>query len=395
MASTKLEQSYTLAVSRWAVLTIFFINGAGAFNWAARIPQVKESLGFSDGTLGLALLGISSGVIIGLLMAGGFISRFSSRTVTTIASIGFALAFPIIGLATNFPTLFASLMIFGFCMSIMDMAMNTQASEIERRMGKPVMSSFHAAFSVGGIAGGLMGAGAIALSLSVLMHFTLISLLILLITLVARIPLITIEGETDTQEAGSVITLPHPALWALGAVAFSATIGEGSMIDWSAIYLKDVVGSTESVAAYGLIAFSTLMTIGRLTGDWLAARYSAEMLVRGGGVVAAAGLLLAMAIPQTLVVIVGFGLVGAGMSIIVPLAFSAAGNMPGIPAGKGIAGVASIGYAGFLAGPPVIGLLADATSMRIAMTFVLILVATLFFTGRTIRNAKMPHKGKR
>jgi fucose permease len=391
MTSTKLEQPYTLATSRWAVLTIFFINGAGAFNWASRIPQVKEALGFEPGTLGLALLGMSTGVIIGLLLAGGFITRFSSRTVTTVASIGFALAFPIIGLAINFVTLFASLMIFGFCMSIMDMAMNTQASEIERRLGKSVMSSFHAAFSIGGIAGGLMGAGAIALSLSVLTHFTLIAVLLLLVTLIARVPLMTIQGETDTKEASSVITLPHPALWALGAVAFSATIGEGSMIDWSAIYLKDVVGSTESVAAYGLIAFSTLMTVGRLTGDWLAARYSAEMLVRGGGVVAATGLLLAMAIPQTAVVIVGFGLVGAGMSIIVPLAFSAAGNMPGIPAGQGIAGVASIGYAGFLAGPPVIGLLADVTSMRIAMTFVLILVATLFFSGRTIRNAKLPH----
>jgi fucose permease len=310
--------------------------------------------------------------------------------VTTVASIGFALVLPFISFANNFATLFAALMLFGFCMSIMDMAMNTQASEIERRMAKPVMSSFHAAFSIGGIAGSAMGASAIALSLSIQQHFLLITVLFLLIIMIVRLPLLSIEGETDSQESGSVITLPHPALWALGAVAFSTTIGEGSMIDWSAVYMKEVVGSSESVATYGLIGFSTFMTVGRLAGDWLASRYSAEMLVRGGGVVAAIGLALAMAIPQTVVVIVGFALVGAGMSIIVPLAFSAAGNMPGIPAGKGIAGVASIGYAGFLAGPSAIGLLAELTTIRFAMTFVLILVATLFFTGRSIRKAEMP-----
>lgn len=391
MTTLKFKQKpYALSTSRLAVLVMFFINGAGLFNWATRIPQVKDNLGLSEGTLGFALLGSSFGVIGGLLLAGGLISRFSSRTVTTVAGVGFFVSFFVIGFANNFQTLVASLSLLGFFIGIMDMAMNTQASEIERRMARPVMSSFHAAFSVGGIVGGLMGAGAVALSLSVQTHFNLMAIFFLIFIVFARLPLLTIEGETDAKETDSMITLPPPALWALGAVAFSAAIGEGSMIDWSALYLKEIVGSTDAVAGYGLIAFSALMTVGRLAGDWLAARYNAEMLVRGGGVVAAIGLIVAMSIPQIVVVIFGFALVGAGMSIIIPLAFSAAGNMPDIPSGVGISGVATIGYAGFLAGPPVIGLLAEATSLRIAMTFVLILVMTLFFTGRTIRHAQMP-----
>jgi MFS family permease len=387
MAALKHKKSLTLA--RLAVAIFFFINGGIFFNWATRIPQVKDNLGFSEGTLGFALLGISAGVISGLLLAGGLIERFSSRRVTLIATLLFCAAFSLIGLTVNFITLVTTLYLMGFCGSIMDMAMNTQASEIERRLQRPVMSSFHGMFSMGGIVGGFMGAAAVSFSLSVFTHFLMVAILFIIIGLIAGTALVTIEGEAEGHDA-PVISLPSPAVWALGAGAFSAAIGEGSMIDWSALYLKDIVGTNEAFAAYGLIAFSTLMTIGRFAGDWLVSKFSAEILVRGGGVLGASGLLLAMVIPQPLPVLIGFGFVGAGMSIIIPLAFSAAGNIPGIPSGTGIAGVATIGYAGFLAGPPLIGLLAEATTLRVATTFVLVLTYTLFFSGRAIRKAKMP-----
>ena len=383
------KNTISLTNTRIAVLGIFLINGAIFANWVTRIPHVRQALSLSEGQLGLALLGTSCGVILGLLMTGGFIARFGSRSATIAGSVLFSLCLPLISLAGNFWTLFAALFIAGYVAAIMDMAMNVQAAEVERRMGKSIMSSFHAAFSVGGVLGALMGAAAVKLVLSVSLHFSLTAILFILLTFLLVKPLLTIAGETDAQNS-SVVSFPPRALWALGAVGFSATVGEGSMADWSALYLSDTIRTSDTVAAFGFAAFATMMTVGRIAGDWLTIHYSAEALVRGGGLIAALGLSLAMAIPQTIPVLIGFALVGAGLSVVVPLTFSAAGNIPGIPAGTGIAGVATIGYAGFLAGPPVIGLLAEATSLRIAMGFVLVLVATLLLSGRSIRQAALP-----
>ena len=160
------------------------------------------------------------------------------------------------------------------------------------------------------------------------------------------------------------------------------------MADWSAVYLKSIVGTTDSLAAFGFAAFSITMTGGRLLGDNLAMRFGGANLVRAGGVCAVSGLLLAILLPQAAPVLLGFAAVGAGLSIVVPLTFSAAGNLPNLPSGVGIAGVATIGYAGFLAGPPAIGLIAEATTLRVAMLLVLLLVGSLIFTSQALRRPR-------
>jgi len=369
-----------LRAARWAVLAIFFMNGAVFANWVARIPEVRDTLGFSEGVLGAALLFISIGVILGLTLTGGLIGRYGSHRVTTVTSILLSLSLIPLGLAVNFWTLSAGLFIFGIFMSTMDVSMNAQAIEIERRYAKPLMGSFHAAYSIGGFSGAILGAGFVSADFDVRPHFLIISAVSIVLLLLFTRFLVTIEDEVQ-EEGGAVIQLPPRALWALGFVAFSGAIGEGAMADWSGIYLKDIVGTTESNAALGFAIFSLLMTVGRLLGDNLVARTSRATIVRSGGALAGTGMLLAIFFPQFIPALIGFALVGIGLATIIPLAFSAAGNRVDVAPGVGIAGVATIGYAGFLAGPPVIGLLAEATSLRLALLVVALLALSLTVTG--------------
>ena len=378
-------QTTSLKMARWAVLAMFFANGAVLASWLARIPQIQASLAMSEGELGLALMGLAVGVLTALTMAGGLIARFGSRTVTAAGGVLLCLLLPFLALMPNPIALWFNLFLFGAAMSTMDVAMNAQGVDVERALKRSVMSSFHASFSIGGFAGAALGAGMAFLGLGPAWHFLLAGIIFLLLTLLAAPRLLPVPPETEPGVVEPVFRLPARVLWPLGAVAFCSSIGEGAMADWSAVYLKSIVGTTDSVAAFGFAAFSITMTGGRLLGDGLAMRFGAANLVRAGGVCAAAGLLLVILLPQVAPVLLGFAAVGAGLSIIVPLAFSAAGNVPGLPSGAGIAGVATIGYAGFLAGPPAIGLLAEATTLRLAMLLVLLLVSSLIFTSQAMR----------
>lgn len=375
----------SLKMARWAVLVMFFANGALFANWLSRIPQIQANLAMSEGDLGLALMGLAVGVLTALTLAGGLIARFGSLNVTTAGGVALCLLLPFLALMPNAVALGVNLFLFGAALSVMDVAMNAQGVDVERALGRSVMSSFHAAFSIGGFAGAGLGAVMAYLSLGPLLHFVLAGAVFLLLILLVAPRLLPVAPKAKPEVGGPTFRLPARVLWPLGVVAFCSAIGEGAMADWSAVYLKSIVGATDSIAAIGFAAFSITMTGGRLLGDNLTMRFGGANLVRAGGVVASVGLLLAILLPQTAPVLLGFAAVGAGLSIVVPLAFSAAGNVPNLPAGVGIAGVATIGYAGFLAGPPVIGLLAEATTLRVSMVLVLLLVGSLIVTSSALR----------
>ncbi|MEM7029514.1 MAG: MFS transporter [Chloroflexota bacterium] len=379
------RQPSSLRLARWAVLVMFFANGALLASWLSRIPQIQANLTMSEGQLGLALMGLAGGVLVALSMSGGLISRFGSRAVTAGGGVLVCLLLPFLSMMPNAVALGVNLFLFGAAMSVMDVAMNSQGVDVERGLGHSLMSSFHAAFSIGGFTGAAIGAVMAYLEVGLGLHFIIVGVAFLLLILLAAPRLLSVSMEVGASPSVSVFQLPARALWPLGAVAFCSSIGEGAMADWSAVYLKSVVGTTDSLAAFGFAAFSITMTVGRLLGDNLAMRFGGVTLVRAGGLTASAGLLLAILLPQTGTVLLGFAAVGAGLSIVVPLAFSAAGNVPNLPAGVGIAGVATIGYAGLLAGPPIIGLLAEATTLRVAMVLVLLLVGSLIFTSSVLR----------
>ncbi|MEM6283435.1 MAG: MFS transporter [Chloroflexota bacterium] len=385
MAQGTLSSQKSVRVNRLAVMVAFFIDGAVLANWAIRIPDVSEKLGLSEGPLGLALLGLSVGVVVALPMAGGLISRFSSRTVTLIAGCIMCLLLPLLALAPNFISLWVTLFVFGASNSITDIAMNAQAVEVERLNGKPIMSSFHAFFSVGVTAGGGMGWLARYMEVGLLPHFLLVGLLFLVVLLVAFIGLVHIDGEKGQQSA--VFSLPPRSLWLLGLLAFCAAISEGAMSDWSTLYLENVVGADETSAGFGFLAFSIAMMTGRFSGDTLAARVPPVQIVRFGGLLGAAGILMAISVPTIATASAGFFMVGLGISLVIPMAFSSAGNREGISPGAGIAGVATVGYAGFLAGPPIIGFVAQVASLRVSMIFLLILMLILAYNARALRSA--------
>ncbi len=380
------ENKSSLQGSRISVLLMFFLNGSLMANWVSRIPTVKDRLDLSAGMLGIVLLAIAVGTLTALSLAGGLIARYGSRNVTIAGAAALCLTLPPLAVMPHAAALAFNLFLFGATMSTLDVAMNTQGIAVERQYGKALMSSFHAAFSIGGFAGAAVGAGMAALNVTLLLHFTIIAVVFLVLLRPATAHLIADDARSHAEKRPSVFQFPPRVLWPLGAVAFCSTMGEGSMGDWSAVYLTDVVNTSAGVAAFGYAAFSLTMTAGRLLGDRLVTRFGPAALVRVGGTFAALGLLAAIVLPDTGIVLLGFAAVGAGLSIIVPLVFSAAGNVPGLPSGAGIAGVATIGYAGFLAGPPTIGLIADAFSLRASMLLVALLASFLIVGSRALRH---------
>lgn len=386
--NTQVHSQTRLRWARVAVSATFFVVGAVFANWVSRIPQVTETLNLSESQLGIILMVMSTGVIMGLLMSSGVIARFGSRQVSAVGAMLYALTLMAIGFATDAVILAGILFFFGMFNSVVDVAMNAQGIEVEQRAQKPIMNSFHAFWSVGTFVGALMGSGFVAAGASVQQHFMLAPIVMVALMLWAGRYLLTIPDEQNAEHTAT-FQLPPAPVWGLGAVAFAAGLSEGAFMDWGGLYLHDVVGTSESTAALGLAAFSTTMVVGRFTGDSIAARLGASRLVRGGGVLASVGIALLIAIPHLLTVFIGFAMIGMGIAVAIPLAFSAAGKLPNISPGRGVAGVATIGYAAFLVGPPIIGFIAEATSLRVGFGVVLLLALSLIFTGRALAVGKI------
>jgi fucose permease len=357
--------------ARAAVLAAFFINGVGIATWVSRIPAVQTKLSLSEAELGMVLLGTAVGVLVALSMAGGLVARLGSTRVILAAGTALCVLLIPLALMENAVALWFNLFASGAAISTMDVAMNDQAAAVERLAKRPMMSSFHATYSVGGLVGALVGAGmAAAPGVSLLLHFLIVAVVMFAALLVSVRYLL--PSEPEEVEEGPVFRLPERALWLLGAVAFCSSIGEGAMADWSGVYLNQVLATTAA----------------RFLGDAILGRWPAEDVVRVGGGLSALGLAMIIFTNSPVAALVGFTLVGFGLANIVPVAFSSAGNFPGIASSAGIAGVATIGYAGFLAGPPVIGLVAEATSLRVAFILVAVAVGSLLYTARGVSKSR-------
>ncbi|NMC45263.1 MAG: MFS transporter [Chloroflexi bacterium] len=366
-----------------AVLAAFFINGAILASWVSRLPAIQNKLGLSEGALGLVLLGSSAGVITALLLAGGLIEKYGSRKITLVSALILCGFLPLLSLAPNAISLFCLLFFFGGSMSIMDVAMNEQAVLVQREAGRPIISLFHGGFSIGGLTGALISAGITAIpEISLQVHFSIVAM-IFIVTAMLIFPHF-VRTDTVRHEKRSAFHIPERALWLLGILAFCCMLTEGAMSDWSAIYLTRVLQTNSSQAALAYAAFSMMMTAGRLTGDAVTTQLGAGKVVRFGSLVAILGLITIILTDQPVVAIIGFGAVGIGVANIVPLIYSAAGNTRDISPGTGIAGVATIGYLASLVGPPMIGAIADKSSLRVSFLVLLIFIAPLVFAGKAV-----------
>jgi MFS family permease len=359
-----------VTAARRAIAALFFINGFAFATWVSRIPAVQKALDLSAGSLGLALAGIGGGSLVAMPLTGWLIARVGSRPITTIATLACGVTVMAPVFASNAAALGIALFSFGAALGSMDVAMNAQGVELEQRYDRPIMAAFHAFYSLGGMTGAAIGGAIAAHGVTVGQHFTLAGLALLALAAVAVPLLITTPPPAPHARAPLRLTRPLVALCVLGACVM---VCEGAMADWTPVYLENVLRTGPGLAAAGYAVFSGAMTVGRLTGDWLTMRLGRVTIVRLGSALAASGLAAALMFDNVAVALAGFMCVGAGFSTIIPLVFSAAGRLDEGSAGPGLAAVTTAGYLGLLCGPPIIGFLAEQTSLRFALGTAVIL----------------------
>ena len=353
------EFARRLRPERLATLGVFFANGLGIGAWAAAIPRLKENLSLSDGALSLVLLSFAAGALAAMPLTGLIAARLSSGRATSAAGLAFvaALAAPV--LSPSLPLLCAATLVVGAANGAMDVSMNAQASDVERRWGRPIMSSFHAAFSLGGAAGALLGAWLATYATALgLWGPCLIGLAIIGL---AAGPL----WDNGRRLGSGSLILPGRNLLPLAALALLSMMTEGAVGDWSGTYLMQS-GVAIGLVASAYAAFSLCMIIGRSFGDAVVRLAGSRATVGFGALLAAAGLAISVAWPGLPAGIVGFALAGAGLANVVPVIFSTAGKVGSSPA-VGIASAASAGYAGLLLGPAAVGVVASVADLRMAI----------------------------
>jgi MFS family permease len=331
---------------------------------------VKDAVGAGTGALGLALLGIAAGSLLTMPLAGRWCDRFGSTRVVVVSGIATAVSLNGPAHASSPLTLGLALSAYGAVFGALDVAMNVQAVAVVRRLARPVMPWFHAAFSLGGLTGALLGATAAGIGLSPAVHFSLVTVVAVAVMLYARPRLLATLSASEARTRAVSARRPRRLrllLAGLGALAACAAVGEGGMADWSALFLRDVRDTGAGVAALGYAAFSIAMTIGRLGGERAIARLGPTRVLRLGGCAAAAGVVVGVVVPSPVTAMLGFAVVGIGFSCAFPLALTIAGESGPGGGGAEIATVSVIGYLGFLAGPPLIGLLAEVAGLRSAM----------------------------
>jgi MFS family permease len=362
-----------------AVALIFFINGFVYATWVPRLAEIRAGLALSEGQLGLALLMLAIGALVAMPATGGLITRHGSRTLTAATVVLLGLALPPIAFAGGFAWLCLAFLLYGAATGALDVSMNAQGIAVERAYRRPIMSALHGMFSIGAMAGA--GATGLVASQGVGMVPQLLAIGALTIILGFILTRAMLPAEADAGGRGEGFVLPDRRLVALGAIAFCGLLGEGAMGDWSAVYLDQSLGADVEVAAVAFAVFSLTMALGRFSGDRIVARFGGGAVVCGGGALAGLGLGATLLIGRPEVAIVGFGLIGAGLSCIFPVALSVAARTPGMAAGTAIAGVCTIGYLGFLIGPPAIGGLAELTSLPVALGAVVLLFVLIVVLG--------------
>jgi len=373
----------------FAIAAVFFVNGVTLASWISRIPTLTERLELGPGQVGLALMALAAGALVAFPITGRLVDTRSSAFTVLIFGLVMILSLPILAVAPQLLVLVPALLLFGFGNGGMDVSMNAQGIQVERFAGRSIINSLHGCFSLGAFTGAAIGAGVTQLEVPPLVHFLGVSVFGLAHLWSIHRWLIPDARDPRQSEAAAAFALPPRSLWLLGALALCTSVGEGAMSDWSGLYLRDVLGTSSGVAALGFAAYSVAMLVGRFTGDALVRRFGAPLLVRAGGVLAALGLGVALVLNQPGIMLLGFAAVGLGLSIVYPLVFSAAGNHPTVSAGRAVASVATVGYGGFLAGPPVLGWLAELSSLRATMALVVLLAVLTAALANATRSARI------
>jgi len=352
---------------RVAVGAMFFMAGLSFASWASRIPAIQQSLHLSEAGLGAVLLAIPTGLMCSLPFTGWVITRIGSRKLLIFAITIYAFLLVGLGAAQTIYQLVACLFCYGFAGNAANIAVNTQAVATERLYKKPIMASFHGIWSMAGFIGAGIGIFMIGKQIIPFYHFIAILVLIITGVIITSRNLNDDSGKAAKEEV--ILTIRERLrtmvpLVKLGIIAFCSMICEGTMFDWSGVYFKKVILAENGWIGAGYFAFMCTMALGRFTADWFAGKFGLKRTLQLSGALTATGLLVAVIFPYLFPAILGFMLVGAGVSSVVPMIYSSAGKAANISPGVALTAVSTIGFAGFLIGPPLIGFIAGIATLR-------------------------------
>jgi MFS family permease len=374
--------------SRFSIGILFFICGLNFATWATRIPDFKTSLQLSDAELGTVLMGLPIGSLVSLPIAGWLLTKYASRWITLMAVVMYVVVIPSLGLLTSALSLFLGLFFFGMAGDIMNIAMNTQVVSLEAKMNKIIMSSFHAVFSIGLLTGAFFGGILEQEKFTPIEHFSLIALSnIILIPFSFRNLLTDKPIQDETKSISSIVNL-GPYLITLSFIAFCGMLCEGAMADWISLYFKEYNPDSPFPITIGFSFFAAAMVLGRFIGDKISLKYGVSTILILNGILISLGMLLTLLFPSIYIKIAGCFITGIGISTIVPLIYSQAGNQKEIMPSIAIAGVSTIAYIGFLLGPVLIGYLSDFIGLDKALYLIVVLGFLAAFISRTWANSK-------
>ncbi len=357
--------------ARVAVASFFFLNGLCFASWASRIPAIQAKLQLNEAALGSLLLCIPIGALTSLPLSGWLITRIGSRPVLITAAILYPVCLVLVGTAATPWILGATLFCFGIIGNLGNISVNTQAVNVEMLFGRTIMSSFHAIWSLAGLTGAGIGTLMVNLQIPPEEHFLYVMMISYVIIFLSFRR--TLRQEGVKSERQPFFVKPDKALISLGIIAFCCMICEGTMYDWSGVYFAKVVQAPAGQVTLGYTAFTLATTFGRLNGDWLTRRYGIRGMLAGSGVLAASGLLLAVLLPVASWAAAGFFLVGLGIATVIPLVYSEAGRSTTMSPGVALAAVSTVGFLGFLSGPPLIGFIAQASGLRVSFAIIAIM----------------------
>jgi MFS family permease len=374
--------------NRIAVNLSFFINGFIYANWASRLPRIQELYDANKLLIGVVLFALALGAVVAMPFTGWIIIRNGSRKITLIALILYCAAVPLIPLMPERMVLTVLYFFMGIVTGVLDVAMNAQAVMVEQQYKKPIMTSFHAFFSIGMALGAGCGALFASTNLSLFEHFSIVVFICLGAVIWVRYNLVHDKPLPDVVHDGPLFRLPNAALVNIGIIAFCCMLGEGSMADWSVKYMEEVVHSDKTLAPFALTAFAAAMTVGRIFGDHVRASIGDPRLIVLGGIISTIGVAIVVFFPFEYSVITGCFFVGLGLSSIVPVTYSIAGNTKDLPSGVGLAMVTTVGYSGFLLGPPLIGFISEWKNLRFGLFVVLLLFLFMSILGFLYKSSK-------
>ena len=373
-----------LSRARWATRLQFMALGTLGGTWGAHIPSLKARYAISEATLSMVLLSAAIGAVLSLFVAGHVVGRLGARKSAALAALVMSLMLGLVLEFSNVVALLPAMLLFGASMSLFDVAINTEGSELESLTGRAIMSNLHGMFSVGGMTGAALASYMLGAAVPPRLQ------LFGVCAAVAVAAIIASRGMLETHAAGaeegerSHFAWPRGLLLIIGLLIFAGMTAEGVMYDWCVLYLKQDVGMPQAQAALGYAAFSAAMALSRFGGDYLRARYSEQVLLRFGASLAAVAMAVVLLPANAWVALIGFALVGAGLAPVAPILFNAATRVPGVSRAAAIAAVTSIGYSGFMVGPPLIGSIATAASLTLALGAVVLASALLAYGARYV-----------